>query len=227
MRRLLLAALICALVAMGVVAAPAVAQDAVKADADHHKVEFENDQVRIVRYSIKPGEKTAQHEHPKNVQVMLTDHNGKVTTPDGKTVEVHRKAGTVLWREAGTHIVENIGDKPLEGILIEPKNAGSAAALSEALDPVKVDAAHHKLEFENDQVRVLRYKSQGHEKTALHEHPNNVQVLLTDQNGKVTVDGKTSDVKGTAGAAAFRQATKHVFENTSDQPIEAINVEFK
>ena len=107
-------------------ASPAVAQDAAQADAKHHKVEFENDQVRVLRYTIAPHDKTAMHEHPTNVQIMLTDHNARVTTPDGKTVEVHGKAGQVAWRGPTKHIVENIGDQPIEGILVEPKTAPSA-----------------------------------------------------------------------------------------------------
>ena len=95
--------------------------DATVSDADHHKIEFQNDDVTVVRYKIAPHEKTAMHSHPKNVQVMLTDHDLKVTTPDGKTTEAHGKAGQVAWRNPTTHLVENISDKPVEGLLIEPK----------------------------------------------------------------------------------------------------------
>lgn len=95
--------------------------DATKSDADHHKVESENEHVRVVRYKIAPHEKTTMHSHPMNQQVMLTDHNLKVTTPDGKTTEVHGKAGQTAWRGPATHMVENIGDQPVEGLLIEPK----------------------------------------------------------------------------------------------------------
>jgi beta-alanine degradation protein BauB len=108
---------------VGLAVSPVMAQDAVVADAKYHKVEFENDQVRVVRYTIPPGAKTAMHEHPTNVQIMLTDHNVKVTTPDGKTTEAHGKAGTSAWRTPTKHLVENIGDKPIEGILVEPKTA--------------------------------------------------------------------------------------------------------
>jgi quercetin dioxygenase-like cupin family protein len=95
--------------------------DATVSDADHHKVEFENADVTVVRYKIGPHEKTAMHSHPKNVQVMLTDHDLKVTTPDGKTTEAHGKAGQAAWRGPATHMVENLSDKPVEGLLIEPK----------------------------------------------------------------------------------------------------------
>ena len=113
-----------ALVCLG--AAPVAAQqdlDSVKADPAHHKVEFENDQVRIVRYVIPPGDKTAQHSHPNNVNVLLTDVNAKFITPDGKISEVHGKAGAAAWRSSTTHAVENTGNKPIEGILVELKGA--------------------------------------------------------------------------------------------------------
>lgn len=229
MRRFSVMALVFSFVAMLLMlAAPAIAQDAVKADADHHKVVFENDQVRVVKYFIAPGDKTAQHEHPKNVQVMLTDHNGKVTTPDGKTSEAHGKAGTAVWRNAGTHIVENIGDKPIEGILVEPKNTGTSEKLTEAMDPSVLDAAHTKVEFENDQVRVLRYHYAPKEVSPMHEHPDNVQIMLTDTKNRVTsADGKKTESGGKMGDANWRPATKHSVENIGDQPFEGILVEFK
>jgi quercetin dioxygenase-like cupin family protein len=66
--------------------APALAQDPVKVDAKHYKVEFENDQVRVLRIKYAPHEKSVMHEHPAAVAVFLTDSNATFTTPDGKTV---------------------------------------------------------------------------------------------------------------------------------------------
>jgi len=107
----------------------AVAQqdlDATKTDSKHHKVVFENDQVRIVRWQIPPGESTERHSHPALVNVFLTDIDVQITTDDGKTVNAKGKAGDASWRTAGTHVVKNVSDKPAEGILVEPKNAHAA-----------------------------------------------------------------------------------------------------
>jgi len=49
-----------------------------------------------------------------------------VTTPDGKSFEVHDKAGSLTWRPAGIHVVENIGSQPMEGVIVEPKMPASA-----------------------------------------------------------------------------------------------------
>ena len=99
----------------------ALAQDATKVDSTHYKVEFENDQVRVVRISYGPGEKSVMHEHPDAVAVFLNDQRAKFTLPDGKTEEVPAKAGQTIWTPAVKHLPENIGDEPLELILVEIK----------------------------------------------------------------------------------------------------------
>jgi quercetin dioxygenase-like cupin family protein len=99
----------------------AISQDAPKADPKHYKVEFENDQVRILRISYGPHEKSAMHSHPAGVVVFLTDANAKFTMPDGKTQDVAVKAGKVQWSDPTTHLPENLSDKPMEVIQVELK----------------------------------------------------------------------------------------------------------
>jgi quercetin dioxygenase-like cupin family protein len=108
-------------------AAPAMAQDPVKVDAKHYKVEFENDQVRVLRITYGPHEKSVMHAHPANVAVFLTDGSTKFTLPEGKTVTSDVKAGMVLWDAGGKHLPENLGDKPFEVILVELKGKHAAA----------------------------------------------------------------------------------------------------
>jgi quercetin dioxygenase-like cupin family protein len=102
-------------------AAPAMAQDPVKVDSKHYKVEFENDAVRVLRVNYGPHEKSVMHEHPANVAVFLTDGQSRFTMPDGKTKDNSIKAGTVLWDGGGKHLPENTGDKAFELILVEFK----------------------------------------------------------------------------------------------------------
>jgi quercetin dioxygenase-like cupin family protein len=100
---------------------PAMAQDPVKVDSKHYKVEFENDQVRVLRITYGPHEKSVMHEHPANVAVFLTDANAKFTMSDGKTTAADVKAGAVKWDAGSKHLPENVGDKPMEVILVELK----------------------------------------------------------------------------------------------------------
>lgn len=103
------------------VAKTAMAQDPVKVDPKHYKVEFENDQVRVLRITYGPHEKSVMHDHPASQVIYLTDAQVKFTLPDGKTQEVGGKAGETSWAAAGKHLPENLSDKPLEGILVEIK----------------------------------------------------------------------------------------------------------
>jgi quercetin dioxygenase-like cupin family protein len=102
-------------------AVSAMAQDATKVDAKHYKVEFENDQVRVLRIKYGPREKSVMHEHPGAVAIFLTDSNIKFTLPDGKNQENTVKAGTSQFTPAGKHLPENLGDKPFEVLLVELK----------------------------------------------------------------------------------------------------------
>ncbi len=105
----------------------ATAQDPVKVDPKHHKVEFENDQVRALRITLGPHEKTPMHEHPAHVIVFLTDSHVKLTLPGGKTQERGGKAGETRWVAGGKHVSENLSDKPYEMIVVELKAKPAAA----------------------------------------------------------------------------------------------------
>jgi quercetin dioxygenase-like cupin family protein len=102
-----------------------LAQDHAKVDPTRAKVVAESDSVRVLRYHYGPHEKSAQHSHPANtVDVALTKGRVRLVSPDGKGVEYTVDAGAVHLNPAMTHIVENLGDTPFEGLSIEPKEHG-------------------------------------------------------------------------------------------------------
>ena len=224
MRRILTVVTALALVAWAV---PAVAQDAVAVDPKHYTVEAENDQVRVLRISYGPGEKSVMHEHPDSVAVFLSGGKVKFTLPDGSAQEVSREAGATQWTPAGKHLPENVGDARFEVILVELKGKPSPAAAA-ALDAVTVDPKHYKVDFENEQVRVLRINYGPGEKSVMHEHPANVAVFLSDGMGKFTFpDGKSQDAPLKAGTTMWDAGGKHLPENVGDKPFEVIVVELK
>ena len=98
------------------------AQDAVKVDPKHYKVEFENDQIRVLRITYASGEQGVMHSHPEGVVIFLSDAIGKLTHPDGKADTLDVKKGFVTWAPAITHQGENVGDESFEVIQIEMKN---------------------------------------------------------------------------------------------------------
>ena len=108
------------------------AQDPVKVDAKHYKVEFENAQVRVLRIHYGPKEKSVMHSHPAGVAVFLTEGKIKFTLPGGKTQDMTVNAGAAQLTDAGAHLPENTGDKAFELILVELKAPAAAAAPAKA-----------------------------------------------------------------------------------------------
>jgi len=106
---------------------PAMAQDPAKVDPQHCKVEFENAQVRVLRWHNGPHEKVPMHEHPAYIQINLTDGHGRFTLPDGTTKEVKTKAGQTSWNEPQKHSYENLSDSESENIQVELKGKVAAA----------------------------------------------------------------------------------------------------
>ena len=99
----------------------ALAQDAAEVDPEHYKVEFENDQVRVLRITYGPGDKSVMHSHPEGVVVFMSDGVTKMTFNDGTSQEMKPKAGQVIWTPASKHQPENLGDEGFEVIRIEFK----------------------------------------------------------------------------------------------------------
>jgi quercetin dioxygenase-like cupin family protein len=95
--------------------------DPVKLDPKHHLVPLENSRVRVLDTILEPHLKSPQHEHPSYVVVYLTELHTTQTLPDGREVDNPRRPGEVAWRDALTHVTENIGEKRAEEYQIELK----------------------------------------------------------------------------------------------------------
>ena len=110
---------------MSLAAMPAWAQDPVLVDSAHYSLEFENDDVRVIRITYGPNESSVMHYHPAGVAVFLTDQRVQFTLPDGQTLEGENQAGEVRWTKVGSHLPRNLSDRPLELILVEIKTQSS------------------------------------------------------------------------------------------------------
>jgi hypothetical protein len=193
---------------------------------------FENDQAKVLRALEKAHVKGKAHEHKVNrVMIYLQSGRQRFEYQDGRKPAVFDwTAGQVKWSPAdGIHAPEVISDAPFNIIEVELKKSGAGKAITSSLDPVKIDKKHYKVEFENDQVRVVRVRIGAHETAAMHEHSlNRVTVYLTDQAFQVTgSDGKVDSVKHKEGEAAWGTPLTHKEENSSDKAFEAIMVEIK
>ncbi len=98
------------------------AQDAVKVDPEHYKVEFENEKVRVLRINYEPGEESVMHSHPEGVAIFMTDSKGKMKMKDGNDFVMDENAGKVMWTDYSVHQPSNQGESAFEVIQVELKN---------------------------------------------------------------------------------------------------------
>lgn len=182
------------------------------------EVKLENPQVRVVQMTVNPHSQSAIRTHKTN-RVMIYRDGGhvQISGGDGRIEDLDVPEGDARWSRAGEpYIMENLTDHPIRIVEIELKaGAGGHAAVSK-MDPAAVDSRHYNMEFENDQVRVLRVHFGAHEKGVLHEHVlDRVVVYLTDQ------------ASTKAGSVRMAGAATHTEENAGDEPAELIAVELK
>jgi uncharacterized RmlC-like cupin family protein len=193
---------------------------------------IDNDQVKVLKVTQAPHLKTGLHKHDVN-RVMIYLNQGKQTIAyeGAKTVTLNWKPGEALWSPAsGMHIAEIVSNDAVTIVEIELKKPGGGhAANASPLDPVKIDKKHYKVEFENDQVRVVRAKIGAREIAPMHEHSlNRIVTYITDQDFNVTSpDGKVEHVQHKAGDVSWGIPNKHKEENLSDKPFEVLVVELK
>tara|TARA_R110000868_G_scaffold1389_9_gene10730 strand:+ start:3341 stop:3739 length:399 start_codon:yes stop_codon:yes gene_type:complete len=99
----------------------ASAQDAVKVDPKHYSIEFENDEIRVLRIKYGPGEKSVMHGHARGYVFFVTDYEVAFTIPGGEVIKASGKAGSTMWADAVQHLPENLGNKPMEVVQVEFK----------------------------------------------------------------------------------------------------------
>jgi beta-alanine degradation protein BauB len=108
-------------VMMVLCASPARAQDPVKTDPAHYKLELENDRVRVIHITVEPNGKLEVNELGDAVVVPLRDYESTLKMANGPT-KVERVAGKPAWVPAGRREVE-AGARGVDALLIEIKPA--------------------------------------------------------------------------------------------------------
>jgi hypothetical protein len=107
----------------------ASAQDPAKVMPRTYRVALENDKLRVLDFTGRPGMGICgqgMHSHPARLTVVLTDLQGRLSTQDGSVRDRSMKAGDVFWSEAETHKVENAGKTNARVLIIELKTPAKA-----------------------------------------------------------------------------------------------------
>ena len=95
-------------------------RDPMRVAKNVYKFIMENDRVRVLEASFKPGDKATMHDHPDHVVYVLND--GKINIKSsGKTDVLDLKKGQAIFLNAQSHEAENIGKTDLHLLVVELK----------------------------------------------------------------------------------------------------------
>lgn len=99
----------------------AAAQDAAVVNAKTITVKLENDRVRVLEATLKPGDKEQTHSHPASIIYVVSGGTVRNHAADGSTKETTYAAGDTIYREPLTHWAENIGTTTIDLMVYELK----------------------------------------------------------------------------------------------------------
>ena len=95
-------------------------------------------------------------------------------------------------------------------------------------DAVTVAPDHYKVVEENDRVRILEFRGNKGDKTAMHSHPAVVAIAVSSAEVRFTLaGGQTMEISLNAGQAMYMDAADHATEILGSSPAHVILVELK
>lgn len=100
-------------------------RDALQVDSQHYRLEFENENMRVLRLTLKASEAVPMHDDNDALVVCLKECHVRFTLPDGRSEDVHMETGAARWIFGDRRSEKNLGTKLIEMLFIEAKNPNS------------------------------------------------------------------------------------------------------
>src|SRR5579862_7277998 len=95
-------------------------------------------------------------------------------------------------------------------------------------DPLKVDAKHYTLDFENEHVRAIRLTLKADEAVPMHDDVDAVAVCVRECHLRFTEPGgHIQDVHMQTGESRWLYGDTHSAKNLNTQPMEMLVIEMK
>ncbi|MGV9385423.1 hypothetical protein ACWDRB_57135 [Nonomuraea sp. NPDC003707] len=94
-------------------------------------------------------------------------------------------------------------------------------------DPAVTNPDLYTVVFENERVRVLRYRDRPGDATSLHGHPDSVMVTLSSFTRRLTSGGHQVELALEAEQVRWLSAQEHAGQNIGETETYAIFVELK
>tara|TARA_Y100000034_G_C6632207_1_gene276034 strand:+ start:31 stop:396 length:366 start_codon:yes stop_codon:yes gene_type:complete len=90
------------------------------ASPKQYELLLENEEVTVLKMTLKPGEQDNWHKH--NAETVYFEKGGKATiTTSEKDMTLEIPDGHVMWHDEWEHKVRNVGDTTITAIIVEKK----------------------------------------------------------------------------------------------------------
>jgi quercetin dioxygenase-like cupin family protein len=183
---------------------------------EHGRLVFENDYVRVIEFSLEPGQEIPKHPGLKRAVYSLSGYRLE-WTEGANTTTVEWSAGEAHWHEALEHAAKNIGETAARYVTVarkatalpEPKVSGGPA-LSE-VQPEGVRVA-----LDNDDVQVLEVTLAPGAKQPVHSGSHRFVYSLGDYKLRFTCGEESEETPFSAGDGHWHEAGEHCAENVGD-----------
>jgi quercetin dioxygenase-like cupin family protein len=93
-----------------------------------YKKVFENDRVRVLEVTFKPGAKIAAHAHPDHVAYVLTAGKLHIAPEKGNAMDADLQPGQAMFLPAQTHAANNASKSEIKAVVFELKAQGASSA---------------------------------------------------------------------------------------------------
>jgi quercetin dioxygenase-like cupin family protein len=95
--------------------------DPVHASPRNYRLLLENEHVRVLEMNLRSGQRDERHSHPAETVYFVKGGKARISMEDGGSADVDLPDGHVMWHEAWTHQVENLGTSDIYAVIVESK----------------------------------------------------------------------------------------------------------
>jgi quercetin dioxygenase-like cupin family protein len=160
------------------------------------KIDFENDQIRVVHISLAPHQTIPMHSYLSRFVLPLTPNYVRLIFQDGTSKISSRSTRDFFWSDPVTCEIENLSNLPEQeleiemkqskgpGVEVKPELASGPRHQGTETDPVPVtQEPHHRLVFANQYAQVLNVTIDPGDTYLYHRHAlDHVAIEFEDAN---------------------------------------------
>ncbi len=188
---------------------------------------FENPWVRVVQFTLAPGESLPPHHGRDRVVFSRTDAHILWSEGDAEEREVHWEAGDLHTHGAEVHSLTNLGEATITWVVFARLDT-PLEDRPEPEDVVHTDEGLAEVLFEDDLARVIHVGLEPDEATERHEGGYRIIFSLSDYTIEFAKDEEPPvETSWSEGDVHWHEPDRHQVANTGESRAEYLVIQYK